>query len=486
MQGKASRLSLFLKVRVKSEGQRCIMEIRYHPPGETVAAIATAQAPGAVGVVRISGPDAQQVADRVFVSAHGKKLAEILGYHALYGHVYDGAGGEIDEAVALNFRAPASFTGENVVELSCHGGIYVTRRLLKAVLEAGAVPAGPGEFTRRAFLNGKMGLTEAESVMEIVGAEGEQAAKAALAGHDGALEKRIAAVRDTLTGAAAHLDAWADYPEDDIPQVTPEELKTSLSTAGNALRELLRGFEAGRAMREGVETVIAGRPNAGKSTLMNLLAGCERSIVTQYAGTTRDVVEDTVLLGGIPLHLADTAGIRTTDDPVEKIGVERAYGRIRSAQLILAVFDSSGELDDSDRALTEALAGTPCIAVVNKSDLPQKIDMEYIKSKYKHIVILSAASGAGLSELETEVAEVLETAKVDPSEGILFTERQRDAARRALDCVEEAQSALESGMTFDAVTVSIEAAISVLLELTGERATETVVNSVFHHFCVGK
>ena len=462
------------------------MEIRYHPPGETVAAIATAQAPGAVGVVRISGPDAQQVADRVFVSAHGKKLAEILGYRALYGHVYDGAGGEIDEAVALNFRAPASFTGENVVELSCHGGIYVTRRLLKAVLEAGAVPAGPGEFTRRAFLNGKMGLTEAESVMEIVGAEGEQAAKAALAGHDGALEKRIAAVRDTLTGAAAHLDAWADYPEDDIPQVTPEELKTSLSTAGNALRELLRGFEAGRAMREGVETVIAGRPNAGKSTLMNLLAGCERSIVTQYAGTTRDVVEDTVLLGGIPLHLADTAGIRSTDDPVEKIGVERAYGRIRSAQLILAVFDSSGELDDSDRALTEALAGTPCIAVVNKSDLPQKIDMEYIRNKYKHIVVLSAASGAGLSELETEVAEVLETAKVDPSEGILFTERQRDAARRALDCVEEAQSALESGMTFDAVTVSIEAAISVLLELTGERATETVVDSVFHHFCVGK
>ena len=462
------------------------MEIRYHPPGETVAAIATAQAPGAVGVVRISGPDAHHVADRGFVSAHGKKLAEILGYHALYGHVYDGAGGEIDEAVALNFRAPASFTGENVVELSCHGGIYVTRRLLKAVLEAGAVPAGPGEFTRRAFLNGKMGLTEAESVMEIVGAEGEQAAKAALAGHDGALEKRIAAVRDTLTGAAAHLDAWADYPEDDIPQVTPEELKTSLSTAGNALRELLRGFEAGRAMREGVETVIAGRPNAGKSTLMNLLAGCERSIVTQYAGTTRDVVEDTVLLGGIPLLLADTAGIRSTDDPVENIGVDRAYVRFRSAQLILAVFDSSGELDDSDRALTEALAGTPCIAVVNKSDLPQKIDMEYIKNKYKHIVILSAASGAGMSELEQEVAEVLETAKFDPSEGILFTERQRDAARRALDCVEEAQSALESGMTFDAVTVSIEAAISVLLELTGERATETVVNSVFHHFCVGK
>ena len=461
------------------------MEIRYHPPGETIAAIATAQAPGAVGIVRISGTDAQLIADRVFRSAHGKNLTEIGGYRALYGHVF-GDEGEIDEAVALNFRAPASFTGENVVELSCHGGIYVTRSLLKAVLEAGAVPAGPGEFTRRAFLNGKMGLTEAESVMEIVGAEGAQAARTALAGHDGVLEKRISSVRETLTAAAAHLDAWADYPEDDIPQVTPEELKTSLTSAKHSLEELLREFEAGRAMREGVETVIAGRPNAGKSTLMNLLAGCERSIVTQYAGTTRDVVEDTVLLGGIPLRLADTAGIRATEDPVEKIGVERAYGRIRSAQLILAVFDSSGELDDSDRALTEALAETPCIAVVNKSDLPQKIDLEYIRSKYRHIVILSAASGAGLNDLAGEVAEVLETAKVNPSEGILFTERQRDAARRALDCVEEAQAALESGMTFDAVTVSVEAAVSVLLELTGERATEAVVDSVFHHFCVGK
>lgn len=461
------------------------MEIRYHPPGETIAAISTAQAPGAVGIVRISGPDAQVVADRVFVAAHGKKLKEIRGYTALYGKVCDD-GGEIDEAVALNFRAPASFTGENIVELSCHGGIYVTRRLLESVFRAGAVPAGPGEFTRRAFLNGKMGLTEAESVMEIIGAQGEQAAKTALAGHEGALEKRIASVRDKLTAAAAHLDAWADYPEDDIPQVTPEELETALTSARSELRELLHGFEAGRAMREGVETVIAGKPNAGKSTLMNLLAGFERSIVTQYAGTTRDVVEDTVVLGGIPLRLADTAGIHETEDPVESIGVERAYGRIRTSQLVLAVFDGSQELDISDHELTEALIGTACVAVVNKSDLPMKIDMEYIHKKYRHVVVLSASTGAGMVELSREVTDVLAAEKIDPANGILFTERQRDAARRALECVEEALGALKSGMTFDAVTVSVEAAVSVLLELTGERATETVVDSVFHHFCVGK
>lgn len=459
--------------------------VEYHSPGKTIAAIATAQAPGAIGVVRISGPDAQQIADRVFVSIHGKKLSEIRGYTALYGKVRD-RDGDIDEAVALNFRAPASFTGENVVELSCHGGIYVTRRLLGAVLEAGAVPAGPGEFTRRSFLNGKMGLTEAESVMEIVGAQGEQAAKIALAGRGGALEKRIAAVRDRLVATAAHLDAWADYPEDDIPQVTPEELEETLSLVREELRDLLRGFETGRAMREGVDTVIAGRPNTGKSTLMNLLVGSERSIVTQYAGTTRDVVEDTVVLGGIPLRLADTAGIRETDDPVESIGVGRASRRVKTAQLVLAVFDGSRELDKSDRKLTESLTGATCVAVVNKNDLPQKIDMEYIKSKYRHIVLLSAATGTGLDALVHEITDVLASSKIDPTQGVLFTERQRGAVKRALGCVEEAFGALHAGMTFDAVTVSLEAAVDALLELTGERATEAVVDSVFHHFCVGK
>ena len=466
-------------------------KIAYHSSGDTIAAISTPQpslgpqASSALGVVRISGPEAEKIAGRVFVSAHGKSLEKLGGYRALYGRVRDSAG-DIDEAIALNFRAPESFTGEDVVELSCHGGLYVLRRLLRAVLSAGAVPAGPGEFTRRAFLNGKMGLTEAESVMQIVSAEGEAAARAALAGRDGALEKQIVSVRGILTGAAAHLDAWADYPEDDVPQVTAEELREALAGALEKLRSMLNLFEAGRALREGVATVIAGKPNAGKSTLMNLLAGCERSIVTQYAGTTRDVVEDTVLLGGIPLRLADTAGIRATDDPVESIGVERALGRVRSAQLVLAVFDSSQELDDSDRTLAAELKSVPCVAVVNKSDLPQKIDYKYIKNRFRHIVYISAATGAGLKELESTVADVLGTSKIDPAQGMLFTERQRDSAVRAAGCVEEALGALDSGMTFDAVTVSVEDAVSALLELTGERTTEAVVDEIFSHFCVGK
>ncbi|QNK39496.1 tRNA uridine-5-carboxymethylaminomethyl(34) synthesis GTPase MnmE [Caproicibacter fermentans] len=457
----------------------------YSETGTTIAAISTPQAPGGIGVIRISGPDARKIAGRVFSPSGKKSLEELPGYTALYGRVFDESGA-IDEAIALNFRAPKSFTGENVVELSCHGGLVILRRLLRAVIRAGAEPAGPGEFTRRAFLNGKIGLTEAESVMQLVSAQGEQAAKAALAGHEGALERRIASIRGKLLGAAAHLSAWADYPEDDIPQVTGEELKTSLGEVKAELDALLRGFDAGRVLREGVDTVIAGRPNTGKSTLMNLLAGCERSIVTSYAGTTRDIVEDTVLLGGIPLRLADTAGLRDTADPVESIGVGRARERVRSARLVLAVFDSSQELDESDRALIREVGDTPCVAVVNKSDLPIKINKEYIENNIKQTVYLSALTGAGLSRLEDAVASVLGTKELDPSDGMLYTERQRDAAARSLQSVTEALDALESGMTFDAVTVSVEDAVSALLELTGERATVAVVDSVFSRFCVGK
>ena len=452
---------------------------------KTIAAISTPQAAGGIGIVRISGPEARAIAGRVFTSARGKTLEQCRGYTALYGRVHD-AEGEIDEAIALNFVAPASFTGEDVVELSCHGGIYVMRRVLQAVFAAGAAPAGPGEFTRRAFLNGKIGLTEAESVMQIISAQGLEAGKAAMAGRDGALERRIIQIREGLTTIAAHLDAWADYPDEDIPEVDGSGLQESLEHAAQELDRLLSQFEAGRVLREGVETVIAGRPHVGKSPLLNLLSGCERSIVTEYAGTTRDVVEETVLLGGIPLHLADTAGIRATEDPVERIGVDRARERVQAAQLVLAVFDSSQALNEEDRLLIESVQDTPAVAVVNKSDLENVIDLEYIKNHFKQIVYISALSGDGLEALEQAVASLLKTNELDPSSGILFTERQRDAARRARDCVQEALDAQRSGVTLDAVTVSVEGAVSALLELTGERATEAVVDQVFAQFCVGK
>lgn len=451
----------------------------------TIAAISTAQAPGGIGLIRISGPHAQEIADKVFTAKSGKKLAGEKGYTVHYGRVHDEAG-EIDEAIAINYRAPASFTGENVTELSCHGGLYLLRRTLRALYHAGARPAQPGEFTRRAFLNGKMGLTEAESVMELISARGDQAARAALAGRDGALERRIEAVKETLVGAAAHLEAWADYPEEEIPEVNEDELQRIFFDAGRELDRLLQSFDAGRALREGVDTVIAGKPNAGKSTLMNLLAGCERSIVTDVEGTTRDIVEETVLVGGIPLRLADTAGLRDTDDAVERIGVERARKRLESAQLVLAVFDSSRKMGEEDRRLAHACRNVPALAVVNKSDLPTKLDYSYIQKYFQHIVVLSAKNGDGLEELAKAIGKVLKTSEIDPNEGLLFTERQREAARRAKESLEEAERALQIGMTLDAVTVSLEGAVASLLELTGEKVTDAVVDEVFSRFCVGK
>ena len=452
---------------------------------KTIAAISTANGIGGLGVIRISGENAIETAKKIFVSVSGKKLSELKGYTAAYGKIYDGDE-LIDEAVVLVFRAPHSYTGEDVAEISCHGGLYVTKRVLRAVLKNGAVPAEAGEFTKRAFLNGKLGLTEAEAVMDIISAKGSQSAKAALSCMEGKLRQRIDSVRDTLINTAAHLSAWADYPEEDIPEVDTENLTSSLSVCRDELSALLKTYDTGRIMREGVETVIAGRPNVGKSTIMNLLSGCERSIVTNVPGTTRDVIEETVMLGEIPLRLSDTAGIRSTDDPVEKIGVERAKDRILKAGLVLAVFDSSRPLSDDDRELIELLSDAPSLAIINKTDLEKQLDTYYIQSKIKHVIFISALSGEGTDELEKQVAEIIGTAQLDASQGILATERQHRSAQSAMESLNEAIAALSMGITLDAVTVIIEDAINYLLELTGERVTEAVVDKVFSHFCVGK
>lgn len=452
---------------------------------KTIAAISTANGIGGLGVIRISGENAIETAEKIFVSVSGKKLSELKGYTAAYGKIYDGDE-LIDEAVVLVFRAPHSYTGEDVAEISCHGGLYVTKRVLRAVLKNGAVPAEAGEFTKRAFLNGKLGLTEAEAVMDIISAKGSQSAKAALSCMEGKLRQRIDSVRDTLINTAAHLSAWADYPEEDIPEVDTENLTSSLSVCRDELSALLKTYDTGRIMREGVETVIAGRPNVGKSTIMNLLSGCERSIVTNVPGTTRDVIEETVMLGEIPLRLSDTAGIRSTDDPVEKIGVERAKDRILKAGLVLAVFDSSRPLSDDDRELIELLSDAPSLAIINKTDLEKQLDTYYIQSKIKHVIFISALSGKGTDELEKQVAEIIGTAQLDASQGILATERQHRSAQSAMESLNEAIAALSMGITLDAVTVIIEDAINYLLELTGERVTEAVVDKVFSHFCVGK
>ncbi len=451
----------------------------------TIAAISTALGQGGIGVIRISGQDAVKIADKVFKKVSDEKISDAKGYTAHFGYVFHN-GEKIDECVATVFRAPHSYTGEDVVELSCHGGVYITKSVLRAVLDNGAVSAGAGEFTKRAFLNGKMDLTQAEAVMDIIGAKSSAAAKSALSVHEGMLSAKINEVKDELVHRAAHLCAWADYPEEDIPEIEFDALKHSLKNCENKLSDLLSNYDRGKAIREGIDTVIVGKPNVGKSTLMNLITGYDKSIVTDIAGTTRDIVEETAIVKDITLHLSDTAGIRDADNAIERIGVDKAKKRLLSAELVIAVFDASSELCDDDLDLLLQLKDTNCIAVINKEDLDNKIDIEKIKEVTKYIVFMSAKNSTGLSDFEDAVEKIAGTDKFDSSSAVLCNERQRSLAKNAFESLTEAISALELGMTYDAVTVALEEAISYLCELTGERVTETVVDNVFHSFCVGK
>lgn len=451
----------------------------------TIAAISTAQGEGGIGVIRISGESAIKIADKIFKNINNKKLTDMKGYTAAFGKVIFG-GEEIDEAVALVFRAPHSYTGENVVELSCHGGVYVTARVLRAALDSGARPAEPGEFTKRAFLNGKMDLTEAEAVADIISARSKSAARAALCVKDGALRAKLDDIKNDLLNLASHLSAWADYPEEDIAEVTDDMIFDACDKATSSLSHLLDTYDSGQAVKEGIDTVIAGRPNVGKSTLMNLLSGSERSIVTDIPGTTRDVVEDTVLVGDVILRLSDTAGLRSTNDEVEKIGVEKARRRLEQCGLLLAVLDNSRELNDEDFSLLKEAKNVPTIVIINKTDLVGKLDTDKIADYCDNIIKVSAASGEGKEKIISAVRKIAGTDKLNPSEGILSNERQRTAVVNALCSVTEAKESLKNGMTYDAVTVSLEEAISAVLELTGERVSEEIVDRVFHNFCVGK
>lgn len=451
----------------------------------TIAAISTAQGQGGIGVIRVSGEQAFTIVDKIFKSVSGKKIMDIKGYTALFGHIYNNEE-VLDEAVVLKYVAPKSFTGENVVEISCHGGMYITKEVLNAVIMAGASLAEPGEFTKRAYLNGKMDLTEAESVMDIISAKSKSAARAALFVKDGALFKKSQQVKQLLLDKAAHLSAWADYPEEDIPEVSEDSIMEAIEESISILEKLLSTYDMGQVVKEGIDTVIAGRPNAGKSTLMNLLVGREKSIVTNIAGTTRDVVEDTVLVGNVMLKLSDTAGIRDTDNEIEKIGVQKTFDKINGAGLVIALFDNNEELNSEDIDLINKIKDMPCIAVINKIDLEDKVDKKYITDKIENVVYISAKQQDNIDELKNMIEKIAGTEDFDPSAGIIANERQRNAIRNAVNSLYEAKESLAMGMTMDAITVSLQETIDYLLELTGEKAGEEIVDSVFHNFCVGK
>jgi tRNA modification GTPase len=447
----------------------------------TIAALGTPPAKSAIAVVRLSGADALGVAGRVFRARSGKTLDRIAGYTALYGDFFDG-GELLDDGVAMVYRAPKSYTGEDMVELSCHGNPLVAQKLVSACIAAGAAPAANGEFTRRAFENGKIGLAEAEAVAELIEAESEGARRAALTRKSGALTRETDAVCEMLSLLTAKLAVWSDYPEEtDAPEITAEELEAALREAIAPLRALAASHRAGEYLQNGVTAAIVGRPNVGKSTLLNRLAGQERAIVTDVAGTTRDVVEAAAAIGSFPLRLLDTAGIRETDDPVEQIGVNRAKEAAETADLVLLVLDSSQALCAEDFELLQRTANRPRVIVANKDDLPG-VQPSGVTGE---VVSISAKNGAGFDALGDAILRALGVT-LSQDHAMIASERQYGCVLRAIDALEGAAAAVAAGMTFDAAGIAIDDALDALGELTGRTATDMTLAQVFEKFCVGK
>ncbi|MDO5777045.1 MAG: tRNA uridine-5-carboxymethylaminomethyl(34) synthesis GTPase MnmE [Eubacteriales bacterium] len=458
---------------------------------QTICALATPPGAGGIAVVRVSGPDTYPIVEKIFAPLHlGRKVAEAKGYTAMLGH-YLLHGQEMDETIALFFRAPHSYTGEDVIELSVHGGTAMADGLLEALITAGAAPAGPGEFTRRALEHGRMSLTQAEAVMEVIAANGRQGAALAKSALDGRLAKRIGAIQTVLQSLNAHLTAWIDYPEEDVPELSDEHLLKTLCGQKAELDSLIRGYGAGAVLRRGVDCVLLGRPNVGKSTLLNLMAGFDRAIVTPVAGTTRDIVEQAVQLGEIRLNLFDTAGVRDVGadgDAIEAEGIRRSWKKLDEAGLVLAVFDAAQPLTDADLEIARRCQNRPALAILNKEDLADSTEnaAQTLQPYFKKVITLCAKEADSLQPLTDAVAELLGTAQLDPGAAQLCSARQLAAATRARDAIAEAMKARQAGFGLDATGICLTDALQALCNLTGEDASDATIEEVFETFCVGK
>jgi len=459
---------------------------------DTVAAVSTPRGFGGIAVIRISGDKAVEIAERMFVPFE-KKLSDVEANRAVYGKIYlsetDGKKREIDDGLAVVFRAPHSFTGEDTVEISCHGGVLITDTVLRAAFAAGAKAAGAGEFTRRAFVNGKLALTEAEALSSLLTAATDDQLKLARAGASGTLSRGISKIYEDLLSVSTAIRAKIDFPDEDLSELSDEDIERGIKTALKDAKKLEATYKTGRAVAIGIPTVICGRTNAGKSSLYNRLVGDDAAIVTDIAGTTRDIISETVSFGGVTLKLFDTAGLRETDDKVERIGVERAKDAIRKAELIIAVFDGSAELGEDDlNSISEIEnSGAAVVAVINKSDLGQHRDTDKIKKKFKNTVVLSTATGEGIDSLSEKIRSLYFDGEIDLScDAVVTNERQHAALVLTSDHLRSAQEALELSVPVDAVCSDIERAMSALAGIDGREVGEDIVASVFSKFCVGK
>ena len=457
---------------------------------DIIAAIATGHSPTAIGIIRVSGEGCFALCDQVFRAANGRPFPEQPSHKMVFGEMLDAESRIIDRGLAVRFPGPHSYTGEDSAEFHCHGSPVVLRELLDALFAAGARQAKAGEFTQRAFLNGRLDLTQAEAVIDLIDAETAAAARNAAAQLDGGLRRVLEPIQDALLDITSRFYAVVDYPDEDIEDVKPEQVAEALSSAEKQLSSLLATCQRGKVLKSGVRTAIVGRPNAGKSSLLNALAGYERAIVTDIPGTTRDTVEESVLCGGVLLRLIDTAGIRDTEDVVEQKGVERSRKALESADLVLAVVDGSVPLTDEDLEVLRLAAENPrWIAVFSKCDLwdTKAHSVGIIGSPAPAAsVTLSSVTGEGLGDLENAVAALFPAGDPKEAGSLLTDQRQEEAARRARDAVRRAKDALENGLTPDAVLTDAEEALDSLGELTGRTAKEEIVSRIFSRFCVGK
>ena len=458
-------------------------------PADTIAAISTPPGPGAIGILRLSGPRAIEVAQASFRPLNKVPLSQHRPHELVYGDLLDRDGQPIDRVLCTFSRGPVSYTGEDTAEFQCHGSPMVLSLGLEALFSRGARQARAGEFTRRAFLNGKLDLAQAEAVGDLLEARSREGARHAAGQLTGALSRRIGGVYSALVDVMAHFHAVLDYPDEDIDPFRMEELSHQLSQQESALRALAGSYRRGQYIRDGVPCAIVGRPNAGKSSLLNALVGFDRAIVTNIPGTTRDTVEERAELGGVTLRLIDTAGLRDSDDPIEQLGVERSRAAMDEAALVLLVVDGTEKptQEDADLARTIAEAGKPFILVRSKRDLAgEHADELEALSQGAPTVSLSARTGEGLEELGQAVAALFPQGSEDKAGELITNARQAEAAGRALNCVVRANQALSDGVTPDALLTDAEEALEALGELTGQSVREDVTDRIFSKFCVGK
>lgn len=450
---------------------------------DTIAAIATGTQVSAIGIIRLSGDETFLVIDRLFFPYSGKKMSESADRRLIFGELRDRGGELLDVCLCTISRAPHSYTGENTAELQCHGSPTVLRAALDELFALGARQAAPGEFTKRAFLNGRMELCAAEAVADIIDAETVECAKNAAGQLSGAISRKVDGIYSALTDISSHYHAVLDYPDEDIEDFQLESYEGSLTSALTELERLLQSHERGKLMTGGIPAAIAGRPNAGKSSLLNALLGYDRAIVTAIPGTTRDTIEEKLRIGRLTLRLIDTAGIRDTDDEVERLGVERSRAAMSKAELVIAVVDGSGEITDEDReVIAQAEAAPKGIVVLSKRDIAEP-DAEITTAL--SVVSLSSVTGDGMDELERVIAEQFPLPEV-PAGEILTNVRQADAVKRAIEYMRSALDAMRAGMTPDIVLTETEGAMSALGELSGRTVREDVTNRIFQRFCVGK